>query len=242
MNLTKEEKKKKLIAYAEKFPINDIPGINSIRDVEEGKFVRVSKIGVEISGYENEDQMFDTTYSELKSEAHRVHDIWEKDEKYARDTRNVVKVISYANFDTGWKILLGHQKPLIDKKSNEVLGIINNFIDITENAFLDVGRLILMENNGLKRKQFQYRVQDNQGFEGLTKREQEVLFWYNHGVNSIGISRRLSRPDRPITPSTVRSYLEKIKLKLGVTNKEQLLEKSISIGFMCTVPESLFID
>lgn len=242
MILTKEERKKKLISYAEKFPINDIPGINSIRDVEQGTFVRVSKIGVEISGYKNEDQMFGTSYADLKSDAHRVHEIWEKDEQYATDTRNVVKVISYANFDTGWKVLFGHQKPLIDKESNEVIGLINNFVDVTKNSIFDVGRLILMENNGLKRKQFQYRVQDNQGFEGLSKREQEVLFWYNHSVNAVGISRRLSKPSSPLTPNTVRSYLAKIKLKLDVTTKEQLLEKSISIGFMCTIPESLFID
>ncbi len=240
MQVTKEEKKKKLIIYAEKFPIDDIPGINSITD-EESKFVRVSKIGVELSGYKNEAQMFGTGYGDLKSEAHKVHELWESDEKYARQTKNVIKIISYANFDSGWKVLFGHQKPLVDETSNEVIGLVNNFIDVTKNSIFDIGRLILMENDGLKRKQFQYRVQDNHGFEGLSKREQEVLFWYNHGINSKGIARRLSCVSNPISPNTIRSYLAKIKLKLGVTTKEQLLEKSISIGFMCTVPESLFV-
>lgn len=99
-----------------------------------------------------------------------------------------------------------------------------------------------MENNTLKRKQFQYRIQENHGFEGLSKREQEVLFWYNHGINSTEIALRLSKLGTPISPNTVRTYLAKIKLKFGVTTREQLLEKSISIGFMCTVPESLFIS
>jgi DNA-binding CsgD family transcriptional regulator len=241
MQLTQEERRKKLLDYAQKFPINDIPGISSITD-EESKFVRVSTIGVDLSGYKNEDQMFGTGYGDLKADAHKVHEVWENDEKFARQTKNIIRIISYANFDTGWKVLFGHQKPLIDKESNEVIGLINNFIDITKNAIFDVGRLILMESEGLKRKQFQYRVQDHEGFEGLSKREQEVLFWYSHGINSLGISKRLSKPESPLSPNTVRSYLAKIKLKLGVSTKEQLLEKSISLGFMCTVPESLFVN
>lgn len=240
MKLTKEERKRKLLDYAQKFPINDIPGISSIVD-EESKFFRVSKIGVKLSGYENEDQMLETGYDDLKSEAHKMHEIWENDEKFARETRNVIRIISYANFDTGWTVLFGHQKPLIDKESSEVIGLVSNFIDVTNNTVFDVGRLILMENNGLKRKQFQYRVQDHEGFEGLSKREQEVLFWYNHGINPKEISIRLSKLGNPISPNTIRAYLAKIKLKLGVATREQLLEKSISIGFMCTVPESLFI-
>ena len=241
MTLTKEERRKKLITYAEKFPIDDIPGINTITDVE-SKFVRISKIGIELSGYENEDQMFDTSYCDLKSDAHKGHKIWENDERYARETKNTIKVISYANFDTGWKVLIGHQKPLIDKESNEVIGLINNFIDVTENSIFDVGRLIMMENGGLKRKQFQYRIQEKKGFERLTKREQEVLFWFNHGISAVEIAARLSKPDAPLTDSTVRTHIDRIMLKFKVTNKKQLLEKSISIGFMCTVPESLFVD
>jgi DNA-binding CsgD family transcriptional regulator len=113
---------------------------------------------------------------------------------------------------------------------------------MTENSIFDVGRLIMMENDGLKRKQFQYRIQEKKGFERLTKREQEVLFWFNHGINAVEIAQRLSKPDAPLTDSTVRTHIERIMLKFKVTNKKQLLEKSISIGFMCTVPESLFVD
>ena len=50
MTLTKEERRKKLIAYAEKFPIDDIPGISYIL-FEDNTFSRMSKIGIEMSGY-----------------------------------------------------------------------------------------------------------------------------------------------------------------------------------------------
>lgn len=241
MQLTIEERKQKLVAYAENFPIEDMPGITDIMS-EDSKFIRISREGVKICGYKSEDEMYLTGYEDLKCQGSRCKEMWERDEKYARETRNVVRVISYANFDSGPTILFGHQRPIVDEESNEVIGIVGNFMDMTKNTMLDIGRLILMENGALKRKQFQYRLQDNAQFEGLCKREQEVLFWYLRNVNSTGISRRLSTDSHPLTPQTVRSYVRNAKLKLGVSTKEQLLEKCISIGFMATVPESLFID
>ena len=241
MNLTKEERRIKLVEYSEKFPINDLPGITSIFSTE-NTYINNSTGFLKTLGFKTVDESYDVKFENINAESARNHEQWEIDCQFGIKNNKLVRLISYGKFADGWKIYFGHHKPIVDKESNNVIGILANYIDMTENSFLDVGRLIMMENDGLKRKQFQYTIQDNVGFEGLTKREQEVLFWYNHGINSIGISRRLSKPDRPITPSTVRSYLEKIKLKLGVNTKEQLLEKSISIGFMCTVPESLFID
>ena len=241
MTLTQEEKKKKLITFAESFPINAMPGITSILSTENTYF-HSSKGLIKTIGCKSEDEAHDIAFKNIPSNSHRNYAQWEIDNQEGIKTKKLVRIISYGDFADGWKVYLGHQKPIIDKESDEVIGTVANYMDITENSFFDVGRLILMEQSSLKRKQFQYRIQSNQGFEGLSKREQEVLFWYNHGINSVGISKRLSKPDSPLTPNTVRSYLAKIKLKLGVTTKEQILEKSISIGFMCTVPESLFVD
>lgn len=241
MILTTEEKKKKLITFAESFPINSMPGLTSILSTENTYF-HSSKGLIKTIGCKSEDEAHDIPFKNIPSNSHKNYQQWELDNQEGIKTRKLVRIISYGDFADGWKVYLGHQKPIVDEVSNEVIGTVANYIDITENSFFDIGRLILMEQAGENRKQFQYRIQENQGFEGLSKRLQEVLFWFNHGLNSIQISKRLSKPGYPLTPSTVRGYIEKIKLKLGVTTKEQLLEKSISIGFMCTVPESIFVD
>lgn len=241
MILTNEERKKKLITYSENFPINDLPGLTTIITCDNSYLISSEQM-IKTIGFKNQDEAYDVKFEEIKSDASRNHEQWKKDCQFGIKNNKLVRLISYGKFADGWKIYFGHHKPIVDKSSNNVIGIIANYIDMTENSFFDVGRLILMENDGLKRKQFQYRIQETEGFKGLSKREQEILFWYNHGVSSINISKRLSRPDKPIAPRTVRHHLEIIKLKLGVSTKDQLLEKSISLGFMCTVPESLFVD
>lgn len=241
MSLTKEERREKLVKFSENFPINSFPGITSILSPENTYF-HSSKGLIKTIGCKSEDEAQDIPFKNIPAHSHTNHEQWSIDNHIALETKKTVKIISYGNFADGWKVYLGHQKPIIDEESKESIGVIGNYIDITENSYLDIGRLIKMENNGLKRKQFQYRIQENSGFEGITKREQEVLFWYLHNLNSPAISRRLSTDTRPLTPPTVRSYIRSVKLKLGVSTKEELLEKCISIGFMATVPESLFVD
>jgi DNA-binding CsgD family transcriptional regulator len=241
MTLTKEERRKKLIAYAEKFPIDEFPGITSIFSTE-NTYINNSIGFLETIGFKTVEESYDVKFENINADAVRNHAQWEKDCQYGIENNKLVRFISYGNYADGWKVYFGHHKPIVDKESNGVIGILANYIDMTENSIFDVGRLIMMENDGLKRKQFQYRIQEKKGFERLTKREQEVLFWFNHGINAVEIAQRLSKPDAPLTDSTVRTHIERIMLKFKVTNKKQLLEKSISIGFMCTVPESLFVD
>jgi DNA-binding CsgD family transcriptional regulator len=241
MNLSAEQKREKLIKFSEHFPVNTFPGLTTIMSPENTYF-HSSKTVIKTIGCKSEEEAHDIPFKDIPAHSHTNHVQWSIDNKATMESKKVIRIISYGHFSDGWKVYLGHQKPIIDDESEEAIGVIGNYIDITENSFFDIGRLILMEKNGLKRKQFQYRIQSNQGFEGLCKREQEVLFWYLHNLNSPAISRRLSTETKPITPQTVRSYIRNAKLKLGVSTKEQLLEKCISIGFMATVPESLFID
>lgn len=240
MSLTKEERKQKLVEYAERYPIEDIPGINVIL-TEDNSFVRMSKGGVELSGFNNEDEMYGLHYHDLKCEGAKSHKIWEKDNNTSMKERRTVKVISLQNFATGWKILNGHQKPIIHKETNQVLGIISNFMDITEDSFLDIKKLIGFENGKLKRKQFQYEMySDDKSYCGLTKREREVIFLRYHGYTYTEIANILSTERNPLKGSTVGSYMEKMRLKLNVKNNDELLEKCISVGMMGILSPSLF--
>jgi DNA-binding CsgD family transcriptional regulator len=241
MILANEERKKKLISYAEKFPIDDMPGATTLITCDNSYLIS-SKDALKTMGFNNQDEAYDVKFECIKADSHRNHEQWKKDCEYGIKNNKLVRLISYGKFADGWKIWYGHHKTIVDKETNNVIGIIANYIDMTENSFFDVGRLILMESEGMKRKQFQYRIQDKQEYEGLTTRQQEVYFWYLRGFSSKEISALLSKKGDDISEHTVNTHLSRIRLRLNVSNRAQLLEKAVSIGFMCTVPESLFIN
>jgi DNA-binding CsgD family transcriptional regulator len=240
MQMTQGQRKQKLISYCEKFPIDDIPGITTIL-TEDNSFVRVSKTGLSLCGYKTEDEIYDLHYADLKSDVAKSHEIFENDNNISMRERKTIKIISCQNFATGMRVLNGHQKPLIDKETNQVIGIIHNFIDITEGSFLDVKKLISIENNRHKRKQFQYKMPEKkEGYAGLSERELEIVFLRYNGCTFVEIAKRLSTKENPLEPVTVRSYMARVRAKLNVKSNEELLEKCVSIGIMGILPPSLF--
>lgn len=119
MPLTKEEIKKKLVAYAEKFPINDLPGISTILSTENTYF-HSSKGLIKTIGCKSEDEAHDIQFRNVPANCHRNYAQWEIDNRFGIETKKLVRIISYGDFAEGWKTYLGHHRPIVDKESNEV--------------------------------------------------------------------------------------------------------------------------
>src|SRR6185295_17399472 len=90
-------------------------------------------------------------------------------------TAQEVKILSYHQFGSEWRTLLGHHKPIIQE--SEIIGILANFIDITHDGIIDMGRFLFDETKKIKRKKMSLVIKDMQEHHQLTKREQECLFF-----------------------------------------------------------------
>jgi DNA-binding CsgD family transcriptional regulator len=69
----------------------------------------------------------------------------------------------------------------------------------------------------------------------LTDRQSEVLFYLLRGKTVKQIALLLK-----ISPRTVDEHLEQLRYKFNASNKNELIDKAISAGFLNTIPERLF--
>ncbi len=225
-----EEKRKILLAYAESFPINDLPGFTNIMSVD-SKYIRVSGNVLPLIGYESQDQLFETDYYSMPCPASENAEIFEKEDQLALSGE--IKVISYNHFNDGWKIFLGHKKPIMH--DHEAIGTLANFIDITDSNLVDISRFLWEKNNKIIKKQFSFIIQPKNIF-GLTKKEQECLFYLVRGFSYKGTSKVLGNAE-----STIQTHTEHMKHKFKVQRKSQLIGKVIKLGFLNFIPESLLV-
>lgn len=228
--MTPEKKRKLLLLYAEKFPINDLPGFTNVMSVD-SKYIRVSDNALSLIGYKDQDQIFETDYADMPCQAAESAEKFKKEDQLALSQE--IKILSYHHFNDNWNILLGHKKPIIQE--GEAIGTLANFIDITQSNIIDLSRFLFQNNRKIKKKQFSYIIQNTSEFHGLTKKEQECLFFFIRGHTYGEISKILQ-----IAITTVQTHIEHIKQKFNVKTRSQLIEKAVHLGFLGIIPESLF--
>jgi DNA-binding CsgD family transcriptional regulator len=225
-----DNKRKILLAYAESFPINDLPGFTNVMSID-SKYIRVSDNALPLIGYKTHYQLFETDYYAMPCKASENAKTLEKEDQLALSQE--IKIISYHHFHDDWKVFLGHKKPILHH--SEVIGTLANFMDITNHHIIDISRFLLGKDNKVTQKQFSYILQSEEGVFGLTKKEQECLFYVMRGFSYAEISKILH-----IALTTIQTHIEHIKQKWGVETKSQLIEKGIQLSFLNFIPKSLF--
>lgn len=71
-------------------------------------------------------------------------------------------------------------------------------------------------------------------FCGISEREAEILYYFVRGFSMRQIGNMLY-----ISPKTVETHINNIKLKFSVANKCELINLSINLGFLNCIPASL---
>jgi DNA-binding CsgD family transcriptional regulator len=227
-----EEQRRTLLAYAENLPINDFPGFTHIMSTD-SKYVRVSDCSLSLLGYKNQEQIFATDYYNMPCKASENAEAFEKEDILALSQE--ISILSYHQYNTGWKILLGHKKPIFS--GNEVIGTLHNFVDMTHGHILDISRFLEKENNRFKRKQFSYIILDSNEKSNLTKRQQVCLFYLLRGYTYKEVAKVLG-----IGGSTVQAHIGNIKKKFNVESKSQLIEYAMHRGLMSMIPKEIFMS
>jgi hypothetical protein len=138
-------------------------------------------------GYKSQDQLFETDYYNMPCKASENAQALESEDKIALSQE--IKILSYHHFDNGWKILLGHKKPIISNVI--VIGTLANFIDISHSNIVDISRFLLETNHEVRKKQFSLIIQDSDEICGLTRKEQACLFYLMRGYSYGEIAKAL---------------------------------------------------
>jgi DNA-binding CsgD family transcriptional regulator len=137
-----------------------------------------------------------------------------------------------------WRAYVFTKTPLYNDLRN-VVGTIFHGIDITNTSMLEIGSLLsrMTEDvhNDLLGSQNSYLISHHFNAIKLTDREAECLFYLLRGKTAKQIARYLG-----ISHRTIEEYFEKLRIKFDASNKYELIDKAIQVGFLNTIPESLF--
>ena len=154
-------------------------------------------------------------------------------------TQKPLRVLDIHPFAGGvWKAYVFTKTPWYDKNKKAV-GTIFHGMDITSATTLELGSLlgkisIDAQKSDLIAKN-NYLISDQRAEIKLTPRESEVIFFIIRGKSAKQIAKIFG-----ISHRTVEEQCEHLKKKFNASNKFELIDNAISLGYLNYIPDSLF--
>ncbi len=125
------------------------------------------------------------------------------------------------------------KKPFYDSKGNK-LGVIGQGFDLDQNSIIKLSQVILNTTKANRIENGSYYIENQVDEYNLTPRETECLFYLLRGKTTKEIGSILS-----LSPRTIESYLDSIKLKMNCHKKGAVIEKAINSGLLYLIPHTI---
>ena len=223
-----------LIKYTESFTKYLVPGLVTIMSPD-SKFLFASDATVQIMGYRSKDQVFGTTYANMRCKAAESSETFHNENMHVLQTNRPIKIITYQCFaNNDWKMLITEKLP-IHNQEKKPIGVFGHFIDVSNAKLIDLGRFLTKsDSNRFKRNQFSYILNDSYEDLKISIRQSECLFLLLRGKSAQAIADILG-----LSLRTVEGYINEMKIKLNCANKSELIEHAISAGLINIMPTGL---
>lgn len=184
-------------------------------------------------GYKRPEEVVGVRDEDIPCKISELAEIFQKHDREVISTgrsKRVLEVLQTAN--NVWKIFLVTKNPLLDQ-DRQIVGTSAYSIDITKPFIaLNRGFTNIPINNHF---QSSYIVDNYFGESELSPRQSVCLFYLLHGKTIKQIGKLLN-----ISPRTVETHLEKLKLKFNCRTKGELIDQALSQKFDTIIPEFLF--
>lgn len=137
-------------------------------------------------------------------------------------------------YSAGWKLLLVERNP-IKNHDGIVEGLFNQCIDVSEIGLFKNYLQVYQHDLKLLGKQANptsYVLTHVHSSLSLTEKQENCLFLLIRGKTTKEIAKQLG-----VSPRTIESHLDAMKIKLNCDNKSALIEKAIDHGFLFYIPK-----
>lgn len=216
--------------------LDQYPCLYGIKDTN-SHFVVANETMAKWIGYANAKEIME---HRVRAEDFRCETANMAEHLYAEDANVIaqkkqIAFLGCTRFAKGQKkILYGTKTPILDH-DNTVIGLIDQFIDITHNLFFNLSPIILdacFRNDILQPDgQFSYMIIENIKEYGITDRQLECLFYLLRGKSAVDIAALLDLSNR-----TVETHIENLRQKLNCSKKSELIEKALNTGLSNYIP------
>ncbi len=218
--------------------VDQLPGYFLLKDLQ-SCFLMASTKTAKMVGFRNIEDMIGLTDYDIKCEAVSLaHHFQQQDKEVINNSKLVF--LAYLHFSNEWKIML-HEKSILTNNTNHNIGICCYLTDITDYRLVDFTRFLVEfdRKHCLQACQDQFTYVLNRSYFDLSlpPRQSECLFFLLRGKSIKTIARILD-----LSPRTVESYIESIKIRLDCRTKAELIELAWQKGYMNIIPKSLITD
>lgn len=216
--------------------IEQLPGYIVWKNME-SVYLQTNTNTARLLGFKKPEELIGITDYDLRCKAADDADLFvEEDQKAQRSSMplSLICISSYANEQM--KALLANKSLFFDD-NNKPLGTVAHAVELSPGILKDMHFLLedhIKYRSPKRHFSSVYCLNTSYGEIKLSVRQAQCLFYVLRGKTNKHIAKILQLSNR-----TIESYLDTLKIKMNCSNKAELIEKSIDLGFLETVPSGI---
>jgi DNA-binding CsgD family transcriptional regulator len=224
--------------------LNQMPGYFLWKDIN-SVYLKGNEKTAKLFGFNTSHQLEGITDYQVKcAAADFAHLFVAQDEKlkHARQIGESLLILDVHPYVNGELKTLLIEKSFLQNEFNHPLGIACYCIELTNTQLTKISMELAKEKmnkaaNIENDNAIHFYLNDYYSDINLSERQSQCLFYLIRGKSAKKIAAILN-----LSPRTVEGYIEHIKAKLKVSSREELIEKSIHLGFLQVIPKGIVFD
>lgn len=216
---------------------DSMPGAWGCKD-EHSIYMYSNDAFCKLVGLPSHDDAIGRTDYEMPCDTSKCGDLFRAQDQKVMSEQKSLKVLDVHPFAGGiWRAYIFTKIPMYDD-NRSLIGTIYHGEDITNSSTIELSTVLskfAIDEQYAALGQNSYMLNLNYTDIKLTERQSEVLFYMLRGKSNKKISQILC-----ISARTVEEYIEQMRHKFDALNKNELMDKAISHGFLKVIPHRLF--
>lgn len=221
------------LAPAKQDIIDQLHGFYAMFDLQ-SRVSLINQTGATWLGFKSPEKAMGAKYEEIPAPAGKASDFFYHIDDLVLTRKKSVFYLGYYGYHDTYRVIQGVKSPFFNQE-RDIIGISCQFQDVTHLNIVNKDHLLFepdyLHTQHDEIKQFCYLFFEQQENQLLSEREQECLFFLLRRKTAKEIARILS-----LSPRTVETHMERIRLKLQCPSTSDLLEKATVENFGCHLP------
>jgi DNA-binding CsgD family transcriptional regulator len=212
--------------------LNKTPGLIIAKDIQ-SIYLNITQDFASLLGFKSSEECTGKRDYDIPSKAAEFADQFIKMDKQVITENKKMIALDIQEYTSGWKMILVERNPL-KNSDGQVIGLFNQCIDVSETAAFRPYLILHQLDNKISGKSLSpvsYTLSQSHSPFLLTEKQEYCLFLLIRGKTVKEIAKVLS-----ISPRTVESHIEALKIKLRCRSKSEIIEKAIMSGFLHYIP------
>ncbi|PHQ79027.1 MAG: hypothetical protein COB66_07720 [Coxiella sp. (in: Bacteria)] len=206
-----------------------------------GRTRQITEYGAKFIGYASRHEVEGICDSDYRCDAAKAAEKWQQQDQKILQSHMPLTIIDIHHYTNENKLaILLTQKAILKDSNNRVFGISCMCAEIKAHLWPQIIKQLLNENTKGHHQSIQSKsieLTDGYSKYHLSIRESECLFYLLRGYSSREIAIKLELSSK----RTIETYIDRIKNKLGVLTKKELISFAIDHGLLNIIPKSILM-